>query len=130
MYLSRRGFINYFLSLISGIDSYSFVFLPKLYNEIFHSFDLFCRCHSRAYRPCFSNSSECLPSSTMRPLSKTIILSAFFMVFKRWAIMMTVLSLTRCKITHTMTIPSLIYKFYNSILSINLRVYTLKFPCT
>ena len=35
-----------------------------------------------------------------------------------------------CYFTHTMTILTLIYKFYNSILSINLRVYTLKFPCT
>ena len=35
-----------------------------------------------------------------------------------------------CYFTHTMAIPTLIYKFYNSILSINLQAYTLKFPCT
>ena len=39
-------------------------------------------------------------------------------------------SVKACYFTHTMTIHTLIYKFYNSILSINLRVYTLKFPCT
>ena len=38
--------------------------------------------------------------------------------------------LADCNFTHTMTIPTLMYKFYNSILSINLRVCTLKFPCT
>ena len=38
--------------------------------------------------------------------------------------------INNCYFTHTMAIPTLIYKFYNSILSINLRVYTLKFPCT
>ena len=38
--------------------------------------------------------------------------------------------LHRCYFTHTMTIHTLIYKFYNSILSINLRTYTSKFPCT
>lgn len=36
----------------------------------------------------------------------------------------------RCNFTHTMAIPTLIYKFYNSILSIKLRAYTSKFPCT
>jgi len=35
----------------------------------------------------------------------------------------------KCNFTHTMAIPTLIYKFYNSILSINLRVYALKLPC-
>jgi hypothetical protein len=81
--LKQKPFLSHLSSLISHLSSLPSLLFPLSF--ILHTFTANAIVYNSKYAPRWRSNSSCVPSSMMRPLSITTILSARVMVDKRCA---------------------------------------------